>query len=199
MSSSAPDPIGRYLGESRVALDALSIEQIQSVIDELHQAYRDDRQVLVAGNGGSAATANHFEVDLAKTILGRPVNREARGFRTRSLVANASVITAWANDFDYDDVFAEQVETLGRAGDLLVAITGSGNSPNIVSAVEAAKRRGMRSIALLGFDGGRTKDLVDAYVLVPSDDYGHVEDMHMLVTHLVTEYFAVLVRSGRRV
>ena len=106
------------------------------------------------------------------------------------------IITAWANDVSFDDVFAGQIEALGQPDDLLLVIKGSGNSPNIVAGVEAAQRLGMRTLGFLGFDGGKTKAMVDAYVLVPSGHYGHVEDMHMMLVHLVTAYFTGVVARG---
>jgi D-sedoheptulose 7-phosphate isomerase len=195
--SAVPEPITDYLADTRATLDGLSVDQIHAVIEELHRAYRDGRQVLIIGNGGSAATATHLAVDLSKTVLGRPVNREAKRFRALSLSTDISTITAWGNDFTFDDVFAEQIEALGQPGDLLVVITGSGNSANIIAGVETAKRLGLRAIGFLGFDGGRVKDMVDTHILVESDHYGHVEDMHMVLAHLVTAYFAGVIRSGR--
>lgn len=192
-SAPNPKPIVDYLADTRATLDGLSVEEIQAVIEELDAAYRHGRQVLIIGNGGSSATASHFAGDLGKTILGRPANRQARRFRALSLAADMPIITAWANDESFDDVFAQQIEGLGQPDDLLIAITGSGNSPNIVAGVETAKRLGMRSVAFLGFDGGRTKDLVDAHVLVRSNHYGHVEDLHMVLVHLITAYFTGVV------
>jgi D-sedoheptulose 7-phosphate isomerase len=195
-SSHASDTILGYLAATRSTLDTLSAEQIQAVIEEFHQAYIHGRQVLIVGNGGSAATASHLACDLAKTILGRPVDEQARRFRVLSLAENMSLITAWGNDFSFDDVFAEQVKNFGQADDLLVVITASGNSPNILAAVEVAKHLGMRSVGLLGFDGGQVRNRLDAHVLVNSTHYGHVEDAHMLLGHLFTEYFARVVRGG---
>jgi len=191
------EPISDYLAETRAALDGLSVQEIRAFIEALEQAYRDGRQVLIIGNGGSAASATHLAVDLSKTVLGRPVNRGAKRFRALALTTDVSVLTAWANDFSFDDVFAEQIEALGQPGDLLVVITGSGNSPNVVAGAVTAKRLGMRAIGLLGFDGGRVKDLLETHILVRSDDYGHVEDMHMVLVHLVTGYFSGVIRSGR--
>ena len=191
------EPITEYLADTRATLDGLSVPEIEAFIDELERAYRDGRQVLILGNGGSAASATHLAVDLSKTVLGRPVNRAAKRFRAISLATDISTITAWANDFSFDDIFAEQVEALGQPGDLLVVITGSGNSVNVVAGVETARRLGLRTAGLLGFDGGRVKDMLDAHILVRSDDYGHVEDMHMVLVHLVTAYFSGVIRGTR--
>ena len=191
------EPITEYLADTRATLDGLSVPEIQAFIEELERAYHDGRQVLILGNGGSAASATHLAVDLSKTVLGRPVNRAAKRFRAISLATDISTITAWANDFSFDDIFAEQVEALGQPGDLLVVITGSGNSANVVAGVETARRLGLRTAGLLGFDGGRVKDMLDAHILVRSDDYGHVEDMHMVLVHLVTAYFSGVIRGTR--
>jgi D-sedoheptulose 7-phosphate isomerase len=195
-SSHASETILEYLTATRATLDGLSSEQIQAVIEELHLAYTNRRQVLIIGNGGSAATASHLACDLAKTVLGRPVDEQAKRFRALSLAENMSLITAWGNDFSFDDVFAEQVKNVGQPDDLLVVITASGNSPNILAAVEAARQLRMRSVGLLGFNGGSVKELLDAYVLVRSDHYGHIEDVHMLLGHLMTAYFSAVVRAG---
>lgn len=190
----ASDLVSDYLADTRSVLTGLPVDQIKAVILELERAYNEGRQVLIIGNGGSASSASHLACDLAKTVLGRPVNRSAKRFRALALT-DLPAITAWANDFTFDAIFSEQIETLGQPGDLLVAITGSGNSPNIVAGVEMAKRLGMRSVGLLGFDGGRVKGLVDAHVIVPSDDYGHIEDMHLVLAHLVTAYFSQVAQT----
>jgi D-sedoheptulose 7-phosphate isomerase len=199
MANPAPrsrELILEYIADTRSALDGLVVEQIQGIIEELGQAYAHGRQVLVVGNGGSAATASHLACDLSKTILGRPVDQAVKRFRVVSLAENMSLITAWANDASFDDVFVEQIKNLAQRDDLLVAITASGNSPNILSAVRVAKELGMRAIGLLGFDGGRVKSSLDRYVLVSSDHYGHVEDVHMMLVHLVTAYFREQVQRG---
>ena len=195
-SPRASETIAEYLVDTRAALESLPLEQIESVIDELHQTYVRGRQVLVVGNGGSAATASHLACDLGKTILGRPVNVGIRPFKVVSLADNMALITAWANDFNFDEVFAQQLKMLGQPDDLLVVITGSGNSPNVVAAVKVAQQLGMRSVGLLGFDGGQVKAMLDRYILVNSNHYGHVEDLHMLLVHLITAHFSRVLRSG---
>jgi D-sedoheptulose 7-phosphate isomerase len=199
MPGTPPDvsrTVSAYLADTRAALDALSPDEIQTLVAELQRASAEGRQVFIIGNGGSAATASHFACDLAKTILGRPIDRRAKLFRVISLVDNMALITAWANDFSFDDVFAEQLRLLGQPGDVLVAITGSGNSPNVLAAVDVAKQLGIRTVGLLGFDGGLVKDRLDTCVVVHSDHYGHIEDMHMMLVHLTTAYFSAFVHSG---
>jgi D-sedoheptulose 7-phosphate isomerase len=137
------------------------------------------RVVFVVGNGGSAATASHFACDLSKGTRrdGPPT------FHVVSLTDNVPLLTAWANDSGYDRVFSEQLTALARPGDLLVAISASGNSPNVVAAVDAARSCGMSVVSLSGRSGGRLAHLVDVLVNVPSDTIEVVEDAHLIVAH----------------
>ena len=137
------------------------------------------RVVFVIGNGGSAATASHFACDLSKGTRrdGPPT------FHVVSLTDNVPLLTAWANDSGYDRVFSEQLTALARPGDLLVAISASGNSPNVVAAVDAARSCGMSVVSLSGRSGGRLAHLVDVLVNVPSDTIEVVEDAHLIVAH----------------
>ncbi len=175
-------------------LDKLPVEAVQEAIAWLREAYEQGRQVFVVGNGGSAATASHMACDLAKTTLGQRPGTRTKRFRVIALTDNVPLITAWGNDADYDKVFAEQLRNLANSGDLLIAITGSGNSPNIVEAVKAASELGVRSIGLLGFDGGLVRELIDVPVVVESNNYGYIEDVHMILNHLITNYFKQAVQ-----
>lgn len=165
-------------------LEALPFDAIGRVLDVLEGAYAARRQVFLVGNGGSAATASHMCNDLVWGIarLGRP------GFRAISLSDNVSLITAVANDSGYERIFLPQLEAQANAGDVLVAISGSGNSPNVVRAVERAKEMGLSTIGFLGMSGGALGALVDVAVIVPSDDYGPIEDAHMMLDHLAIAY-----------
>jgi D-sedoheptulose 7-phosphate isomerase len=177
-----------YLESLAVQLRAVPADALDRVGHRLLQAAEAGHQVLVAGNGGSASTASHFACDLAKTVLGaKPELRKSR-FRAVSLADNVALLTAWANDVSYDAVFAEQVKMLGRAEDVLCVISASGNSRNVVEAVETARALGMHTIGFLGFDGGRVKTLVDDCVLLPCQDYGHVESAHLVLVHLLTQW-----------
>jgi D-sedoheptulose 7-phosphate isomerase len=137
------------------------------------------RVVFVVGNGGSAATASHFACDLSKGTRreGPPT------FHVVSLTDNVPLLTAWANDSGYERVFSEQLTTLARPGDLLVAISASGNSPNVVAAIDAARSCGMAVVGLTGHSGGRLAHLADVAVNVPSDRIEIVEDAHLVVAH----------------
>jgi D-sedoheptulose 7-phosphate isomerase len=177
-----------YLGRLRAAIDSLPVEAVEGVVKRLYAAYREGRKVLIVGNGGSAATASHMACDLAKNVFGQfPGDAAPTGrFKVLALTDNIPLITAWANDAGYERVFLEQVRTFTDPGDVLVAISGSGNSPNVVEAVKLARHLGAETIGILGFTGGKLKDLVDRAVIVASDDYGPIEDLHMALDHIVT-------------
>lgn len=180
--------ISDYVAGLKAVIDAVPVDAIETLIDLLEDAYESDRQLFVIGNGGSAATASHLACDLSKTVLGRSGPLPTKRFRVISLTDNHALVTAWGNDFGFDIVFAEQLRNLARAGDVLLVITGSGNSPNILAAVGAARELGLTSVGLLGFDGGAVRSLLDHAVIAESDHYGYIEDVHMMLTHLVTAY-----------
>ena len=145
-------------------------------------ALREGGKVLLCGNGGSAADAQHFAAEL--------VNRLSKDFERPAIPAVAlttdtSVLTAYANDYGFDGVFARQVEALGRPGDVLIVLSTSGNSENLCRAADAARERGLSSIALLGGDGGRLAGLVDRAIVVPSDSTQHVQEAHAVIVHLL--------------
>jgi D-sedoheptulose 7-phosphate isomerase len=181
--------VEEYIAEMGAHLRGIQGEAVTRASERLLRAYRDGAQVLVAGNGGSASTASHLACDLGKTVLGTdPTSRSSR-FRAISLVDNVALLTAWANDEGYDTVFAEQVKALGRRDDVLVVFSVSGNSPNLLSALRAARDRGMETIGLLGRDGGAAESLVDDAIVVACDDYGHVESAHLVLGHLLSQWF----------
>jgi D-sedoheptulose 7-phosphate isomerase len=174
----------RALGTLSALLLELPTARIESIGNIVVTAYGESRTVFAVGNGGSAATASHLASDLGKNVL--PAGR-AR-LRVTSLTDNVPTITAIANDHGYENIFEEQVRTFGEAGDVLVAISASGASPNVLRAMQAARELGMVVVGLLGFDGGLALALADEYILVPSYDYGAVEDVHVVVCHAVTRY-----------
>jgi D-sedoheptulose 7-phosphate isomerase len=176
-------PIEVYLNGMIRAIREVDTRALATCLDLLWKAWREDRTVFIVGNGGSASTASHMANDLSKQAQapGR------RPLRAHALTDNVEALTAIANDSGYENVFGAQLKTHARAGDLLVLISCSGNSPNLVKAIEVAKRLGVRTIAFGGIDGGRTRDLCDHYVHVPSYDYGHVETAHLLFEHLLTK------------
>lgn len=174
--------IDRYLSTAISTITDLDRAAVASMVDALKSARLRNATVFLAGNGGSAATASHFATDLQKSTL----STDAPRLRCVSLADNVALLTAWANDHEFARVFAEPLENLARPGDVLIAISASGNSPNIVSAVEAARRLGMVVIGLSGFNGGRLRACSDISVHVPVDSYELAEDAHLMICHLVT-------------
>jgi D-sedoheptulose 7-phosphate isomerase len=174
-----------YFDRLKAAIDDVPVDRVEAMGEILYRAYRHGKQVFIMGNGGSAATASHMACDLGKNTIS--ANRPR--FRVLSLNDNMPLLSALANDIGYEHVFSEQLKNLIRPGDVLIAISGSGNSPNILHAMAYARSRAAMNIALLGFDGGRAAKLADEYVLVPASDYGIVEDIHMILDHVLTEYF----------
>jgi D-sedoheptulose 7-phosphate isomerase len=187
-----------YLDEVSSSVAKLPLAQIALFAETVERAYRDDRQVFVIGNGGSASTASHMACDLAKNIYPAGCAAAVRRFRVLSLTDNVALITAIANDCGYDRVFAEPLSYYARPSDLVIAISASGNSPNVLEGLAAARAAGARTAALLGFDGGRARELADVSVLVDSRNYGHVEDAHLVVNHLVTAWMRRVVAELHR-
>lgn len=175
-----------YAGYLNRLLTTLDKPSLEAVVSCFLQARADDQTIFFAGNGGSAATASHFAQDL--TEVGRKA--AVRSFRTMSLTDNVPFITAVANDYGYEKIFAIQMSEFFKPGDVLVAISASGNSPNVLEAVKYARELQGLSIGLVGFDGGQLRSLCDHVVHVPTDkgEYGPVEDIHMILDHMITSY-----------
>jgi D-sedoheptulose 7-phosphate isomerase len=188
--------IDAYLARLRSCLRHTDPGQIAAVAERLWEVARAGGQVLIAGNGGSAASASHMALDLGKSTLGRPPRRHGVRVRTLALNDPGPMITAWGNDYGYERIFAEQIRTHGRPGDAAVLFSVSGNSPNIVAAAETAKAMGLTVIALLGRPGGRVRELADAAMIVPSEDYGIVEDVHLAINHAVSRYVMNAAAAG---
>lgn len=171
---------GYFLGLQEV-LERLDLAAVEQISEAIWQAYLKGRTVYLFGNGGSAALASHIACDLAKgTVAGH-----RRRLRAVSLSDNIPMLTAWANDSTYDDIFSEQLRNLVEKDDLVLAISGSGNSRNVVRGLEAAREAGARTVALTGFDGGRVKELAELCLIVPAHNMQHVEDVHLSVTHAI--------------
>lgn len=177
--------VNSYLADLQEALDALSRERLSELGDILFRAYRNDRQVFILGNGGSSSTASHMAADLGKNTIGTNMRR----FRVMSLNDNTALLTALANDLGYEHVFAEQLVNLVRPGDVLVVLSASGNSPNVLTAIRYAREQCAEVIAFLGFDGGEAAKISDVALVVPSASYGIVEDSHLIINHILVEHF----------
>ncbi len=173
------DYLERYLAQTGDVLGRLPVPTIDGVIDVLMRALEADRFVYVMGNGGSAANAEHFVNDLGKGgARGFP-----RRFKILSLTSNVSLLTAWANDTHYEQVFAEQLRNFLGRGDVVIGISGSGNSRNVLNAIELGRERGAVTVGLTGFDGGELRHLCDHCIIIPSHDMQHIEEMHLVVLH----------------
>ena len=170
-----------YFASVGSVLRRLPFAEIDHVTEALWQAYLDGQTVFVFGNGGSAALASHCACDLGK---GTVVNGNRR-FRVLALTDNVPLMTAWANDVHYEDIFAEQLASFVRGGDIALAISGSGNSPNVLKALEVARAARATTIGFAGFQGGKMKALCDLCVVVPSDNMQVIEDLHVSVSHSI--------------
>ena len=177
-----------YIKGLKDVLDRIPLEPVDEIVQAIELALNNRQQVFVIGNGGSAATASHMMNDLCKGTLGHKGDAPWPRLRVIALTDNVSLMTAWANDTDYNHVFSEPLKNLAQRDDLLVAISASGNSPNILAAVDAAKQIGVKVIGLTGFGGGKLAKLADISFVVPSDGYGPVEDVHMILDHIITGY-----------
>jgi len=157
---------------------------VGSMAEAMLECWSGNQQVFLCGNGGSAGNANHLANDLLYGVS----KEKGHGLRVTALSANNSVLTCLANDHGYEDVFAHQLAVLGQKGDLLVVLSGSGNSPNIIKALEQARDMEMRSFAILGYSGGRAKGMADTAIHFNVDDMQIAEDMQMMVGHMVTQW-----------
>jgi D-sedoheptulose 7-phosphate isomerase len=175
--------IQNYISILQQTLDQLPQHLVVKVIEALELARLQGRQVFIMGNGGSASTASHFVCDLAKNTRrdGLP------HYRVIGLTDNMAIFSAYANDEGYDSVFAKQLENLILPADIVIGISASGNSQNVLNALQFAKERGARTIAFTGFDGGRIGKLVDINIHVMSDIIEHVEDIHLMLEHMIVK------------
>jgi len=170
-----------YLNRLGEVLQLVPHEQVDEIRDVLLDAYEKDRRIFLFGNGGSAALASHFACDLAKGVtMG---SNGAKRFRAIALTDSVPIMTAWANDSHYEDIFAEQLKNLIEPRDVAFAISASGNSRNVLKALEVARHTGGFCVGLGGYDGGKMKPLCDLCLVVPSDNMQLIEDLHLSIAH----------------
>lgn len=182
--------VRNYIETIQEAISQLPIDLVEEVIDALHNARLTGRQVFIMGNGGSASTASHFVCDLAKNTRkdGWPP------FKAIGLADNIAIFSAYANDEGYDNVFAQQLASLICTGDIVIGISASGNSPNVLKAMEVAKQHRARTIGFTGFDGGQLGKMVDIHLHIPNRNYGQVEDIHLMLEHMTVDALKERVR-----
>ena len=177
-----------YKARLNKLFDSIDIDMFESIINSMITAFKNGNTLYVCGNGGSAATASHIQADFQFFV------RYFTNFRPKvvALTDNVPLMTAISNDHSYDDVFVEQMKGMFNDGDLLLAISASGNSPNVVKAVEYAKELGGKSIAFCGFTGGKLKEISDMPLYTPNanKDYGPIEDLHMILDHVLVNYLS---------
>lgn len=182
-----PTYVTSYLEDLRWTLEEMARSNLDALLRVLLDARDQGRQILLMGNGGSAATASHMACDLGKGTADLADPAFVR-FRVLSLADNTALMTALGNDVSFDDIFVEQLKMLMRDGDVVIAISASGNSPNLVRAVEYARSRGAVTVGLLGFGGGRLGAMVDHACIVSSRNYGIAEDFHLILQHILTQH-----------
>ncbi|HMI04597.1 MAG TPA: SIS domain-containing protein [Pedobacter sp.] len=174
-----------YVSEQRSALESIPLDEVEKLIDRFKHALREDRQIFVFGNGGSAANASHMITDLGKGASDVTYRR----FRCLSLNDNNNWLTAIGNDYCYDDIFLRQLQNYARPGDLVMVMSVSGNSPNLIKAIEWCSENNILTVALLGRNKGKLADIADQVIAVDSVHYGRVEDCHMHICHMICYAF----------
>ena len=187
-----------YQRELNETLSLLDIAQIGKILKVLLTAYRSGKRVFIMGNGGSASNASHFACDIGKGTLKRVYDKEEKRFKVYSLTDNVAQITAFANDLSYDDIFVQQLQNLVEKNDVVIALSGSGNSRNIIKALRYAKQQHAKTIGILGFmNGGKAAALVDLSIIIKSNKYGICEDIQLILNHILISWMA-LVKDGKR-
>jgi D-sedoheptulose 7-phosphate isomerase len=177
--------IAEYIRQQKAALDSIPAEAVSDIVNTFREALKNDRQIFIFGNGGSAANASHFITDLGKGASDKLGSR----FRCLSLNDNISWITALGNDYSYDDVFVRQLQNFAKPADIVMTLSVSGNSPNLVKAIDWAVNNGMYTIALVGAKRGKLAQIAQKTVVVNSEHYGRVEDAHMGICHMICYAF----------
>ncbi len=192
--------IEQVLGELdalKKALESFPRQQAETLVEMaelLADAIESGKVVLTCGNGGSAADAQH----IAGELVGRFRRKKLSGYKAFALTANSSVLTAIANDFSYDDVFSKQIEAIGSSGDVLLALSTSGNSPNVVEAVSMAASLGMKTLAFSGAGGGPLAEQADLAVVVPDEDFARIQEIHMALGHILCGLVEEILTSPGR-
>ena len=177
--------IQNYMEEQKKVIDSIPVDKIVEIIDKFIEANKEKKQIFVFGNGGSASNASHLITDMAKSASEVAENP----FKCYSLNEFVSLITAIANDYAYEDVFVKQMENFANPGDIVLTMSVSGNSPNLVKAIEWANEKDLYTIALVSSKQGKLSNMADKIVEVDSQHYGRVEDLHMMICHIISYAF----------
>jgi len=192
--------VNEYLAKCSTEFGRLDLRSVEQLAEEIFAAYQDERFVFICGNGGSGSNSSHFCEDLGKSTLDPKDFKKfsVKRLKVLSLTDNTPYILAWGNDEGFDRVFVEQLKNFASPDDVLVAISGSGNSPNVLSAVEWANRRGLRTWGITGYGGGKLREICHNSLHIPLDDMGIVESIHLLLFHwILNDVHARVNRVGR--
>ena len=181
-----------YIEQLKNLLNIFPHDNFKTIAEILISAYNEEKQVFIMGNGGSGATASHFVCDINK---GTCLDLEKK-FKVICLNDNLPSILAYANDLSYDDIFVEQLKNFLQPGDIVIGISGSGNSKNVLKAISFAKAKGVKTIGLSGFNGGKLAQIVDIPLVVAINDMQKVEDVHMIVVHMLMQYLCRALNEG---
>lgn len=175
------DEINGYLTDVSDLVRRVDSNAVARVLEVIYDAYQNEKTIFIFGNGGGAATASHLVCDLAKGTVGWGPKR----LRAVSLSDNVPLITAWANDTDYQNTFGEQLRNFVRKGDVVLALSGSGQSPNVINGLKVAAEFGAIGILFSGFDGGKAREAAQLAVLAPSNNMQQIEDVHLILCHII--------------
>jgi D-sedoheptulose 7-phosphate isomerase len=173
--------IQSYLGDISSLMSKISEESIENVLNIIYDAYVDDRQLFLFGNGGAAATSMHLACDLAKGAT----YPDKRRFKVISLSENISILTAWANDTDYTNIFGEQLKNFVKKDDVVIGLSASGMSPNVINALKIANDMGAITILFSGYDGGNAAKVAKHTIIVPTKNIQQIEDVHLIISHIL--------------
>lgn len=178
-----------YIENLKNLLDEMNLDNVKGAAELLLDAYQKNKRIFIVGNGGSASTASHMVCDFSKSVRGHSGDAKWAGFKAIALTDNVPAITAWSNDKSYEEAYAQQLGNLASEGDLLIAISSSGSSKNILKCVGVAKKLNMKVIGIAGFYGGRLAKVVDVALVVNSKEYGPAEDVQLILNHIFTDFF----------
>jgi D-sedoheptulose 7-phosphate isomerase len=176
--------IQRYLDNISKLTNSIQIKNLEKAIKLITKAYTNHKQIILIGNGGSASTASHITCDLSKSTI-KPDHPRLKVF---CLSDNIPLITAWSNDTHYDNIFSEQLLNIINKGDVVIAFSGSGNSPNVIKAIDTANKAGGITIGLSGFKGGKLSTMVACSIIVNSNNMQQIEDIHLIIGHIIFSF-----------
>jgi D-sedoheptulose 7-phosphate isomerase len=189
--------ISSYIKEVIKCLNLIKIKEIEQIVEIINQTYINGNTIYIMGNGGSSSTSTHFACDLGKGTLSRTYSNKERRIKAISLTDNIALITAYSNDIGSNDIFIQQLKNLIQKDDIVIGISGSGNSKNVIKAIAYAKNVGAKTIGLVGFkNGGKLAETADYSIIIQSLHYGPIEDIQQILCHIISASMANIKREG---